>query len=211
MARQLNGSVWQHLHTLVAAERLEIAQIKLKATIFRRYDLADLFAISVFAVRSKSHHFAFIAVFAIADEFANHGIETAQRVRKEYAVEHFNLVALTAGHHRGNKIARTVIAESSRLFPRRTVVRAGDVGDVVFEMVLLKTELRGIDIKRLGQQRTHVAHRLFALAKTNEVQNLGRIGEGVLNFLRKVRVAVLANGYVFHIRNLRRRLHPGKP
>src|SRR5580658_4673936 len=70
-------------------------------------------------------------------------------------------------------------------------------------MVLLKTQLRGVGVERLDQQRSHITHGLFALAETNKIQNLGRIGERVLNFLREVRVAVLTNGYMFNIGNLR--------
>ena len=74
--------------------------------------------------------------------------------------------------------------------------------DVVFEVMLLKTELRGIDVERLGQQRAHVTHRFFALAQTNEIQNLGRIRKRVLNFLGEIRVAVLADRDVVDVGDL---------
>src|SRR5450755_1280261 len=153
------------------------------------------------AVRRQAHHFAFIAILAVTDEFANHGVETAQRMRKEHTVENFDLIAFAPRHHRRNKIARAVVAEPSGLFPRRAVVRAGDVGDVVLEVMLLKTKLRGIDIQGLQQKGAHIAHGFFALAKTNKVQNLGRIRKRVLYFPGQVRVAVLADRYVFDVRD----------
>src|SRR6266567_6196330 len=143
MARQFHRSVRQDLHSLIAAQRLEVAQVKLETAILWRHNFADLVAVSIFTVGSEAHDLAFIAVFAVSDEFANHGIDAAQRVRQEDAVENFNLAAFATGHHRGNEIAGPVVAESRGLLPWRAVVGAGDVGDVVFEMVLLKTQLRG--------------------------------------------------------------------
>src|SRR5260370_21457846 len=122
---------------------------------------------------------------------------------KKHAIEHFDVVALTARHHGGNKISRSVVAEACGLLPRRAVVGAGNVSDMMFEVMLLKTELCGIDVEGLQQKRAHIAHSLFALAEANEVQDLGRVGERVLNLLCEIRVAVLADGHMLDIGNLR--------
>ena len=45
--------------------------------------------------------------------------------------------------------------------------------------------------------------RLFALAQADEVQDLRRIGERVLDFFRQVGVAVLADRDMIDISNLR--------
>jgi hypothetical protein len=76
------------------------------------------------------------------------------------------------------------------------------VRDVVFEMVLLKVKLGGVNFERLRQQRTQIPHFFFALAEANEIQNLGGIRKRVLNFFRKIGVAVLAHGDVVDVRNL---------
>ena len=203
MAGQFHRTIVQDLHSLIAAEWLEITKVKLEATIAGPNDLADLVAIGVLAIRREAHHFAFVAILAVANELANHGVDAAQRVRQEHAIENFNLVAFATRHHRRNEIAGTVVAETRGFLPGRTVVRAGNVRDVVFEMMLLKMELCRADVESLRQQRANVAHRFFTLTKPYEVKDLGRVGECVLYFLRQVRVAVLAHGYMFDVRNLR--------
>jgi hypothetical protein len=75
------------------------------------------------------------------------------------------------------------------------------VRNVVLEMVLLKAKLRGVDFERCGQQPANVAHRLFALAKADEIQNLGWIGESILNFLHEIGVAILTDSDVVNVRN----------
>src|ERR1044071_2500181 len=138
MASQAHGTVGQHLHPLITAKRLEVAEIELKPAVLRRHDLRSLTTIGVLAVRCESPNFAFIAIFRVADELANHGVDAAQRMRKKSALQHFDLITLAARHHRRNEVTGTVITEASRLLPWRAVVRARNVGDVVFEMVLLK-------------------------------------------------------------------------
>src|SRR4030088_3139329 len=78
MTSQANRSIGQDLHALIAAERLKIAEIQFKTAILRSDKLGDLIQKSFFTVRSQAHNFAFIAIFAVSDEFANHRIETAQ-------------------------------------------------------------------------------------------------------------------------------------
>ena len=91
------------------------------------------------------------------------------RLREEDPVQHLNLVSLTTSGHRRDEIARTVVTETRSLLPRRAVVRAGDMGNVVLEMVLLKSQPTGINIKCSCHQRTHIAHGLFALTQTNKI------------------------------------------
>ena len=124
-------------------------------------------------------------------------------MRKEDAFEHFDLVAFAAGHHGRDEISGTVVAEAGGFLPGRTVVGAGDVGDVVLEVMFLKTELRGVGIERFGEQRADIAHGFFALAQANKVQDLRRTSKSVLNFLGEVRVAVLADGDVVDVTNFR--------
>src|SRR5438270_9965437 len=120
MACQLHGAIRQHLHPLIAAERFEILEIKLKAARLcsqwpnghRGDKLTDLVAVGVFPVGREPHNFAFVAVLAVADELANHRVHTAQRMWQENALENFDFVSLTTGHHRGNEIPGTVIAET---------------------------------------------------------------------------------------------------
>src|ERR1017187_10957027 len=104
-----------------------MVEVKLETAIPRRHDLADLIAISLFAIGCKTHDFAFIAVLAVADELANHGVNAAQRVRKEDAVENFNLIAFATSHHRRNKIAGSIVAEAGSFLPRGTIIGARDV------------------------------------------------------------------------------------
>src|ERR1700688_601087 len=86
MACQTYRSIRQDLHPLITAQGFEVTQVQLKTAVFRRDNLRDLIAVRVPTIRCKAHDFAFVAVLRIADEFANHGIDAAERVRKEYAV-----------------------------------------------------------------------------------------------------------------------------
>ena len=151
MPRQANRAVRQHLHPLVAAERLEITEIQLEAGILRRNDVGDLVAIRVPAIRGQAHHFTFIAIFQIADELADHRVEAAQGVRQENTLQHFNVVALAARHHGGDEVSRTVVTEARSLLPGRAVIGAGDVRDVMFQVMLLKLELLRVDLQSIGQ------------------------------------------------------------
>ena len=96
---------------------------------------------------------------SVADEFANHGVKAAQRVRQKNAIEYFNVVAFTTRHHRGNKIAGAVIAKTRRLLPGRAIISAGNMSDMMLEVMFLKPQLPGVDFQRFREQRTHVAHR----------------------------------------------------
>ncbi len=203
MPRQAHGAVRQDLHPLIASQGLEVSEIKLEAAVLYRDGLADLLAVCVLAVGSQAHDLAFIAILVVADEFADHRVEAAEGVGEEHAVEHFDVVALATRHHGGDEVAGTVVAQPGGLLPRRTVVSAGDVGDVVFEVMLLKAKFRGINFESRREQRAHVAHGFLALAEANEVQNLGGVGQRVLNFLCQIRIAVLPDGHVVDVSNLR--------
>src|SRR5579862_1819857 len=123
-------------------------------------------------------------------------------MRQKNAIEHFNLVTFTTRHHRKHEITRTVIAESDHLLPGGAIIGARNMRYVLFKVMLLKTQLRHVDIERFRQQRTNVANGLFALTKTNKVQNFGWIGDRILNFLHQICVAVLTNGNMLNIGNL---------
>ena len=140
MSRQGHCAIGLDLHTLVAAERLKKIEIEFEPISLRHQQVANLLAIRVFTIGSEAHHLAFIAIFAVADEFANHGIEAAQRMRQEDAIQHLYVISFTTCHHRGDEISRAVIAEPRGLLPRRTVVRAGNVSNVVLKMVLSDAE-----------------------------------------------------------------------
>ncbi len=105
MPRQAHCSVRKHLHSLSAAQRLEITHVELEAAILEGDNLANFIDICIFPVRREAHDFAFIAVLSIADEIANHGVKAAERVRQEHAVEHLNFRAFTARHHGGDEIS----------------------------------------------------------------------------------------------------------
>src|SRR5437870_13845166 len=64
-----------NLHSLVAAKRLEIIKIELEAAVFEPNNFANLAAIRVLAIRREAHDLALIAVFLIADEFADNSVE----------------------------------------------------------------------------------------------------------------------------------------
>src|SRR2546425_12377652 len=71
--------------------------------------------------------------------------------------------------------------------------------NVVLEVMLLKTELRRINVKRGGNQRAHVAHCFLVLAQTDEIQNLGGVRKRVLDLSREVGIAVLTDRDVINI------------
>src|ERR1700722_3377197 len=154
MPRQTDRSVGQDLHALIASQGLEVTEVQLESAIFREDDLEELVAIRrvIFAVRSKTHDLALVAVFRIADEFANHGVDTAERMGQEHAVEHFDLVALASRHHGGDEVAGAVITEARSFFPRGAVVSTGNMRNVVFEMMLVKSQLVGPYTQRFRQK-----------------------------------------------------------
>src|SRR5450432_1827098 len=73
----------------------------------------------------------------------------------------------------------------------------------MLEMMFLESHGLRRDIECLGQERSHIAHRFFTLAKLDEIQNFGRIDESILNFFRQVGVAVLTDSNVVDIADLR--------
>src|SRR5579863_5948965 len=73
---------------------------------------------------------------------------------------------------------------------------------MMLDVVLLKRKCCGIDVEGLGNQSSHVAHRLLTLAQADEVQNPGGIGEGVLDFLGEVGIAILTYSHVVDICDL---------
>src|SRR5215467_5970463 len=91
---QAHRSIRQHLHTLVAAERLEVTEVELKAIILRRNDFADFIEVGGLAVRRKPHDLAFVTVLRIADELADHRVHAAKRVRQKNAIENLDLISL---------------------------------------------------------------------------------------------------------------------
>src|SRR5580698_3168942 len=75
--------------------------------------------------------------------------------------------------------------------------------DVVFEVMFAEAKRFRIDAECLGDQPSHVAHRLLTLTQADEVENLDGIRQRVLNFFRQVRIAILAYRHVIDIGNLR--------
>src|SRR5690348_11308583 len=72
---QLDRTVFLNGHALRAAERHEVIEIKMKGPVVKRNDLANGIAISRPSIRGEAHHLAFIAILAITEKFAKHGIE----------------------------------------------------------------------------------------------------------------------------------------
>src|SRR5208282_607826 len=118
VVRQSNRTVRQNLHSLIAAQRFEETVVKIEAAVFWTNNFGQLFAQCVPSIRREAHNLAFIAVLRVADELANHRIETAERVRQENSIEHFDLIAFAARHHGGNEVSGTVVAEPCGLIPR---------------------------------------------------------------------------------------------
>src|SRR5215471_17500391 len=100
MSGETDCAIRQDLHSLIAAERLKVAEIQLKSVTVGGNDFLNLAAICISPVRSKTHDFAFITVLAVPDEFANHGVKASERVRKENAIEDVNLITLAPSGHR---------------------------------------------------------------------------------------------------------------
>src|SRR6266566_4145959 len=107
MARKADSTIGQDLHSLIAAKRLEIFEIELEVAVLQ------------------------------ADELTDHGVKTAERVRQKHTIQDFDVISFTARHHGRNEVAGAVVAETCGPFPRRAVIGAGDVGDVMLEMMFL--------------------------------------------------------------------------
>src|SRR6266480_6863671 len=73
MPRQPDGSIGQHPHSLITSQRLEVVEIQLETSIPNNRNFTNLPTIRWLAIRSESHHFAFVTVFLVTDEFVNHG------------------------------------------------------------------------------------------------------------------------------------------
>jgi hypothetical protein len=74
--------------------------------------------------------------------------------------------------------------------------------EVMFDVMLLKPQTFRVHIESLCQQSANVVHGGLALPHFNEVQNLGRIRQRILNLLGEICVAVLAYGDVLNIGDL---------
>src|SRR5205823_8233088 len=109
------------------------------------------------------------------------------------SLEHFDFVCFAARHHGGDEVARSVIAEPRSPLPWRAVVGAGNMRDMVLDMVLPEVQFAGLACKRGRQQTAHIAHRLLALTEANEIQEFGWVCQSVLDFPRQVRVAILTH------------------
>src|SRR5579871_2341053 len=75
--RQTNSSIWKNLHALIASQRLEVAEIQAEAPVLHANKLINLLAECVPAIGSQAHDFAFVAIFRVADEFADHRVQAA--------------------------------------------------------------------------------------------------------------------------------------
>src|SRR3954447_14181812 len=99
MPGQCNRAVRLDLHSLIAADGLEVIQVKLRAGGASHEQLANLLAVSIFAVWRQSHDLAFVAIFVVADEFANHRVEASKGMRQKNAIEDVDITALASRHH----------------------------------------------------------------------------------------------------------------
>src|SRR5437764_12051736 len=67
VASQANRTIGQHLHSLVAAERLKVTEIQLESAIPGRDNLPDLIEISGLAIWRKAHDLALVPIMRVAD------------------------------------------------------------------------------------------------------------------------------------------------
>src|SRR6266550_3753284 len=151
MPCQPDSSIGQHPHSLIAPQWLEVVEVELKTSVSKKGNFSHPPTISRLAIRSKPHDFAFIAIFLVADEFTNHGVEAAQGVWQIDPIKDFDLVVFATGHHGGDKIARSVVTKARSFFPWGAEIGTGDVGDVMFDVMLLKVQLARIDFERFSQ------------------------------------------------------------
>src|SRR5580692_11605057 len=117
MVGQTNRSVRQNLHSLIASQRIEETGIEIKAAISQADYFTERIAEPVLAIGREPHDLAFISVLWVADEFANHGVETAERIGQENTIEHFDVIAFASGHHGRNEVSGAVVAEARGLLP----------------------------------------------------------------------------------------------
>src|SRR5947209_20326348 len=99
MPRQRNRTIGLYLHAFVASDWLEKVEVKFEARSASHQQLAKLLAVGIFAVGDKTHELAFIAIFVVSDELANHGVETPKRMWEEDAIQHLNFISFAARHH----------------------------------------------------------------------------------------------------------------
>lgn len=67
---------------------------------------------AVLAVGVEAHHLVFLAEAGEADELADRGVEEAQGVRQQHAVQHVDAGALAAGRHHAAEVAGAVEGEA---------------------------------------------------------------------------------------------------
>src|SRR5262245_14070502 len=109
-------------------------------------------------------------------------------MREEDTIKHVDFVAFTMRHHGGDEIPRPVVAEARSLLPRRTIVGAADVSNMMLEAMLLKPQGGWIAAQKLCNQRANIFHLLLAPAQADEVQQLGRIRQSVTNLPLEISV-----------------------
>src|SRR5215475_731821 len=102
-------------------------------------------------------------------------------MRKKDAFRGLDFSSGAASEHRRYEITRPVVTEPSRFLHSRTVKSAGNVSDVMFDIVFLKSHFGRIDLHRPTEKRFQIIHGLPTFPYMDKIQNLRRVSQRVLN------------------------------
>ena len=167
---------------LRVAEGEEPPLVEGKAVVGEAHEVGGPIGEGVGAVGGESHHLAFVAVAAVADELASHRVQEAEGVGEMGTVGDLDPVARAAGTHRADEVAGSVDAGGGARLPRRAEVRRRDVGHVVLDIRRRELERAGVDAEFAGDGLLQGSEGATAEQHLAEGDQLAGAGEGGANF-----------------------------
>src|SRR5207245_2031904 len=137
----------------------EIVKIELKTAVRPEADQAiEEVIVGWLAVGGQAHYLALVTILVVANELAHHGVEDAERMRKQRSVEHFDFVPLSEGGQGGGKVAESVHTQDGSSIKTGHEICAGGVAEMVLHIVDLSTQLIRANSKRLAEKARSVSH-----------------------------------------------------
>ena len=113
----------------------EVVEVELEQRPVELHELAHLREVPRRPVRREAHHLALVAVVRKAEPLRDGGVEDAERVRVDDALEHVEVVAVALREHRRREVAEAVDREDGRVLERRDEERRRDVRLVMLDVV----------------------------------------------------------------------------
>src|SRR6185503_16983073 len=123
------------------------AQTKL-SVLFSADDVTKLSDESRLAVRSKSHHLAFISIMWKAQKLRRRCVDDPRRVRVLDVAQHFNRIPFSLRPHRRDEVTETVDRQQCRTLEWRDIKATGEMRAMMLDVVKARVQVLFRDAKR---------------------------------------------------------------